>query len=805
MAEASLAPCRSGSCQPDGARPVAERRVQPAGLSVQTRAFIGLVIALGLCAAVAQFGTMRLAPKDWVPVAVFSAMSSLAALVPLTDRRSTRTRITHEIGTSFAYPLFILVHPGAACLALWTMTLADWLVHRRRVLNLAFNLGRFALAVGLAAALRNWLLLGVERLQGLEPRTWLVACTSVLALGIANHVLAEGVFSLANRQPFLHWSRFTRTGALSEMLCPVSGLAMAVLWSVRPWLVVLGAIPIWTMIFLIHLLNRREQALWTRETELHSLQGLGLEIGSELEDGRLCRAILRITSEAVDAAGALIATLDREHGRLLVRAHLRLNPPPAAEVSAAGLDLEALDAGALCPVEGLREQKERFPGLAALGAPGMLVAPVADRSTGLLILLQDDTRRPFGQEDEGRLRTLLPFINVALSNARLVADLKETQSQLLQSEKMSALGLLVSGVAHEVNNPLTSVAGYAELLKLREADPGKLRILEYIAGEAKRAGKIVQELLAFSRKHQPESKLVDINSVVEQVLDFRSYELAVHNIELVRRLSPRPPPVRVDTHQFQQVFLNLISNSEHSIRSMNRPGRITVESRVVGERIQVVVSDDGVGIREGHLPHLFIPFFTTKDVGNGTGLGLSICYGIVRAHGGRIEVDSREGQGASFMVELPVAVPPQAAPESLVYEQALAVLKPGGRLLVVDDEEPIALMVKEYLELQGWTVSTVQEGSQALERLEQEEYDVLLVDLRMPGMDGQSFFERLKQKRPELAGRVIFTTGDSGNGASARFLEQAKAPVLRKPYRLPELAKAVSQLAKKKEAMSPAG
>ena len=361
---------------------------------------------------------------------------------------------------------------------------------------------------------------------------------------------------------------------------------------------------------------------------------------------------------------------------------------------------------------------------------------------------------------------------------------------------MSALGMLVSGVAHELNNPLTSVVGYTQLLLSSEPYAERRRMLGRVASEAERAGRIVQNLLTFSRKHKSEKHPTDINDVLDQVLDLRAYELHVSNVELVRRLSPGLPSVVVDRHQIQQVFLNLLTNAEHAVKHVPRRGRLVVETREHDGRIRVVVSDNGHGISSDNLGKVFLPFFTTKEVGQGTGLGLSICYGIVQEHGGTIDVESRDGEGASFVVEIPATPGAHEAQEKAAVTPAPAPLAfAGGALLVVDDEEPIADLVRDVLEAQGWTVSSAKEGSEALRLVAQRRFDVLLVDMKMPGMDGQTFYEVLRKSHPELARRVVFSTGDAGSDGTSQFLDTAGNPVLGKPYDLRSLVETVSRVA----------
>ena len=239
--------------------------------------------------------------------------------------------------------------------------------------------------------------------------------------------------------------------------------------------------------------------------------------------------------------------------------------------------------------------------------------------------------------------------------ARDVTEIKRLQQQLIQSEKLAALGQLVSGVAHELNNPLTSVIGYTQLLLMRnQLEPHAAEQLEIVGQEADRARRIVRNLLSFSRQHKPSRAEVDLNELLDRTLELRTYEMKVNNISVCREPGDIPF-VMADEHQLQQVFLNIIINAEQAIESGARGGRLTVRTEMGARgRVRVVIADSGPGVPTHIIEKLFDPFFTTKPVGQGTGLGLSISYGIVKEHDGVISVESEPGRGARFIIELPV-------------------------------------------------------------------------------------------------------------------------------------------------------
>jgi signal transduction histidine kinase len=236
----------------------------------------------------------------------------------------------------------------------------------------------------------------------------------------------------------------------------------------------------------------------------------------------------------------------------------------------------------------------------------------------------------------------------------LEAEQLRAEEQLIIADRLASIGELAAGIAHELNNPLTSVIGFAQLL-LGKNIPGEVREdVEVIYSEARRAADVMKNLLIFARKHSPLKKLINVNSVIEKVLRLRAYEHNVDNIQVVTSFAADLPLAMVDDFQLQQVFLNIIINAEHFMRQAHQRGTLAITTRRIGNIIRVSFSDDGPGISAENLGRLFDPFFTTKEVGEGTGLGLSICHGIVTEHRGRIYARSKRGEGATFVVELPV-------------------------------------------------------------------------------------------------------------------------------------------------------
>ncbi|HEY3913678.1 MAG TPA: ATP-binding protein, partial [Verrucomicrobiae bacterium] len=313
--------------------------------------------------------------------------------------------------------------------------------------------------------------------------------------------------------------------------------------------------------------------------------------------------------------------------------------------------------------------------------------------------------------------------NVQLSRAQLektVDTLKNTQAQLVQSEKLSAVGEFVAGVAHELNNPLAAVMGFSEILRDAGMDSKFSRQLDLIYKAAQRCSKIVQSLLSFARRHQPERKSVSVNELVEAVLEIVAYPLRTGNIEVVTAFDKNLPHIMADGHQIQQVLLNIINNARQAIEASQTGGKIRISSSATELFVRIAIQDSGPGISPENLRRIFDPFFTTKEVGKGTGLGLSLCYGIIKEHGGNIYAESPPDGGAAFIIELP-AVHDDANPAAVSTATATEKLNPregeGKRVLVIDDEAAILQLVAESLRRNGFQVDTAADGQVALQRL----------------------------------------------------------------------------------------
>src|SRR5437660_7496552 len=332
-------------------------------------------------------------------------------------------------------------------------------------------------------------------------------------------------------------------------------------------------------------------------------------------------------------------------------------------------------------------------------------------------------------------------------SGRDVTDIKRLEEQLIQAEKLAAMGQMLAGVAHELNNPLTAVLGVTELLRERApADESFKRQLELTHRQARRAARIVQNLLEFSRPASAQKKLLDVNNLIERTLQLQEHSLRRDNIEVDFRPDTSLPGILGDANQLIQVFLNLVTNAEQAIREVRDAGRLQILPGRSGDRISITFQDDGVGIRPEALPRIFDPFYTTKRPGGGTGLGLSICMSIIREHGGIIEAEALPAGGTAFTAFLPGAPAEKADPPSALSESGAAsgsapsangavtpsadILK-GRSVLVLDDEESLRQLLQEGLSAQGLRVDCAATAEEALARLQRSSYDILLCDLHL--------------------------------------------------------------------------
>jgi signal transduction histidine kinase/ActR/RegA family two-component response regulator len=370
---------------------------------------------------------------------------------------------------------------------------------------------------------------------------------------------------------------------------------------------------------------------------------------------------------------------------------------------------------------------------------------------------------------------------------------RRLQDQLIQSEKMSAVGQLVAGVAHDLNNPLASVLGFADFLVESPDVPAHLREpLRVIQQESLRAATIVRNLLGFARKQEHRRHNETIRSVLEATLVLLRNQLMADRVDVHLEIDPGLPELYVNANQIQQVFVNLIHNASQAIASTGNPGEIRITARHGPQGVVIDVSDNGPGMPEELAARAFEPFFTTKPEGQGTGLGLNICHGIVKEHGGHITLTTAPGAGATFSVELPLREPSaEESPLPARTDSPTMVF----RVLLIDDEPHILHYLRTTLEAWGHSVESAPDGHTALEMATTGHFDLIISDLRMPRLGGREFYEQLILRNPPVAQNVVFSTGDTIRGDTREFLEREGRPYLNKPFSLAELRNLLQQIA----------
>jgi PAS domain S-box-containing protein len=379
---------------------------------------------------------------------------------------------------------------------------------------------------------------------------------------------------------------------------------------------------------------------------------------------------------------------------------------------------------------------------------------------------------------------------------KLQDQARDVYQQLVQAEKLAALGQTMSGVAHELNNPLATILACAERLAGRQLDNVTRRDLDAIHNAADRAARIVRNLQTFARKRHTTRTTVELNQVVTETLALRAYEQRAANVVIVQALAAGLPPIFADPHQIQQILLNLIINAEQAMLDAHGRGTLILRTWHDPDRDAVIleVHDDGPGMPAEVQAKVFDPFFTTKAVGKGTGLGLTVAYAIAHEHGGRLRVQSGTGGGASFFLELPVGGTTVRAPEP-PRPATLPPVPSGSRALVIEDEQALGDAVAASLGDEGFSVDRAANGEEGLARLAEARYDVIVCDLKMPKVDGVALFAEVSSRMPDIRQRIVFVTGDVAGTDTERFLEESGCRWIAKPFRLRDLVRVARETA----------
>jgi PAS domain S-box-containing protein len=413
-----------------------------------------------------------------------------------------------------------------------------------------------------------------------------------------------------------------------------------------------------------------------------------------------------------------------------------------------------------------------------------------ERPVGLMGVSRDEDRK-YTSSDENllvatarQLATTVEKVRLYEETCRAYEDLRRAQEQLLQSEKMSAIGQLIAGVAHELNNPLTAILGYAQLLESEELAARAADFVAKLFRQAQRTHRVVQNLLSFARQRKPQRQDVDVSKILEETLTLREYDLRVNNIELERDIESSLPMVTADAHQLEQVFLNIINNAVDAMLEAGQSGKLKVTVRAKDGQVYVEFADSGPGIKEPS--RIFDPFYTTKSIGKGTGLGLSICYGIIKEHGGEISARNLEEGGAVIEVRLPAggsAAAPEKSLPAARHESAM-----DGRVLLVEDEDAVLEFERDVLSGAGLEVVTSVNAEEAKDRILKESFDGLIINGKIPGgWTAPEIYQWLEEKRPGAEKHLLFTFSTIADSEIRDFLKKKNVPYLVKPFEVADL------------------
>jgi PAS domain S-box-containing protein len=546
-------------------------------------------------------------------------------------------------------------------------------------------------------------------------------------------------------------------------------------------------------------MKRAEDEIRRRNRELYVLNNIAVTFNQSFDLDEILQLIMLQMVELFSTDTAAVYLFDEEtntlsrnasYGHRTVWAEESLNValPPSFIAMVKANHTELIDQENLPHLPEVLKRAVELEGLSSW------LWVVLWRKEKILGVLATSSRplREFTRSEQGvmiavgrQLATTIEKIQLYNETRKAYDDLRRTQEQLLQSEKMSAVGQLISGVAHELNNPLTAILGYTQLLESEKLDARVEEFIGKLRKQAQRTQRIVQNLLSFARQHTPKRIHVDLRTVLEDTIALRDYDLKVNNITVERNFDPVLPSVVADPHQLEQVYLNIINNAADAMLDGGRGGRLRIGIFTENGHVVTSFHDSGPGIFDAK--HVFDPFYTTKRVGKGTGLGLSICYGIVKEHGGEISAQTHPEGGALLQVRLPVAVG-----EKPVTERDRIVARRESRLegsvLLVDDEEAVLDFEREVLAAAGLKVTTALSGAEAIARLEEDDFQAVLLDSKIPGhISSEDVFRWIESNRTELIARTVLVLSNVSDPSVKVFVDATRILCLVKPFEVADL------------------
>jgi two-component system NtrC family sensor kinase len=635
--------------------------------------------------------------------------------------------------------------------------------------------------------------------SGAVPFSGLRGILALVAVALiyytCNTLFVSTVIALATRQKLLplYGSSFRLVQWVHFITLPLGGV-LAALWKIDPWLVLPGIVPLimaqrsFKALGAWQAESRRSKALADESQQLagklERLQDTATAMIASLKPLPLLETVSTRLALLLDASASWVVLLDQPAPRLVAARGTPSPRPQYAAIYAAELERQAvrqLDAGDLA----------RLAGSGTLPWQTLLIIPLALESRLLGgICLASERTIALAEDDRRVLLAFAAQAALAMEHARLFEELRHKQDELVRSSKLAALGTFSAGIAHEFNNLLAGILGYAQLGLLSDDIDEKNEALDVAARACLRGRGITSSLLTFARRSDPQRALYQIRDAIEETLALVERELAKLNIRVERQLQPVPPTI-CDLGQIGQVLLNLITNARDAMIDQGG-GVITIELSQRDGQIELVVSDTGSGIPEHLLQQVFQPFMTTKgalggSTTPGTGLGLAISYGIVEGHGGTISVDSAIGRGTTMVVRLPIIA---ELPQSVVPDGTAARLS-ALRILVVDDEQVVAESLARLLVGYGHQVVLAADGEIGLRRYREQPFDLVITDAVMPVMDGAEFVTQLRSF--DAHAHILAISGQTAAGRVERMLQAGAFGFVSKPFVVDELLEAIAR------------
>jgi two-component system NtrC family sensor kinase len=707
--------------------------------------------------------------------------------------------------TSLTWPMLMAVIVAGTILGAMSRDLDWWQI----LSTIAVRWIAAAAGVGLAALHKDgWLI---------EPGIGSLPYTTFLALAVL--VATGGVFYLIERGAVAGLLRLTEGTPLRQglrprpqeltwymlLLAPLGGL-LALLWQVRGMSVLLGLVPM--VVLHAALRNQSEVIRVSREMQkvaadsstltnkLERLQSLMIAVITSRDMSSMLQILVDRLAELMGATNGWVVLLDDQQTAQMVASHnlpvAGDGPGPHTVPLPKSYDAVLGRQRVMMFTDQHTQTLAPLPELTqGIFWNSLICIPLVDekRVMGAVCLTFAEIRGL--NEDEQRV--LMAFATQAatvIANARLFRKLQESQAELIQSSKLAAVGTFAAGIAHEFNNLLAGMLGYAQLGLATPDEETKNESLKVVVDTSRRGKSITGSLLTFARRQEPRRELADLYDAVQGTLTLMELELRKHTVQVVRDINPVPLTI-CDAGQISQVFLNLLTNARDAMKPDG--GTLTVSLTSDEQTIVLAVSDTGSGIPEQIRDKIFEPFFTTKgalggSATPGTGLGLSVSYGIVKSHGGEFQVSSEAGKGTTMTVRLPVVVTQEAAAAIAEAEREPAEL-PSLRILLADDDPAIGRSLRRLLEQIGHSVVVHGDGQAALAAYKSGEFDFVLSDLAMPGMGGLDLLRELRAYDADA--RVLILTGQTAGGQLQEALRLGAADVLRKPFELDEVLRAM--------------